>query len=97
MQALSTPSNFFSPLWPFSTRFSHAARINNFCAADMFYPERERTIDLLSAFINFIKFTEQWCDPFVKDFRDKSAAMLVEREQVTLELEEVQERIRVLK
>ena len=57
----------------------------------------ERTIDLLSAFINFIKFTEQWCDPFIKELRDKSAAMLSEREQVTLELEQVQEKIKVLK
>jgi len=63
----------------------------------MVYPERERTIDLLSAFINFIKFTEQWCDPFIKELRDKSAAMLSEREQVTLELEQVQEKIKVLK
>jgi kinetochore protein Nuf2 len=81
----------------FSTRFAEAARINNFCAADMSYPERERTIDLLSAFINFIKFTEQWCNPFVKDLRDRSSAMITEREQVALELEAVQEKIQGLK
>jgi kinetochore protein Nuf2 len=51
----------------------------------------------LSAFINFIKFKEQWCDPFVKDLRDKASAAIVEREQVALELEEIRVRIKVLK
>jgi len=60
----------------------------------MSHPERERTIDLLSAFINFIKFTEQCCDSFVKGLRDKSAAMIVERDQVSVALQESQERIR---
>jgi kinetochore protein Nuf2 len=80
-----------------STRFAEAARINDFCAADMVYPERERTIDLLSAFINFIKFTEQWCNPFIKELRDKSAAAITEREQVVLELAEIQEKIKKIK
>jgi kinetochore protein Nuf2 len=63
----------------------------------MVYPERERTIDLLSAFINFIKFTEQWCSPFIKELRDKSVAVITEREQVALELAEMQEKIKKLK
>jgi kinetochore protein Nuf2 len=81
----------------FSTRFAEVARINDFHAADMVYPARERTIDLLLAFIDFVKFTEQWCDPFVNELRGKSAAMLSEREQVNLELEQVQQKIQVLK
>ena len=63
----------------------------------MVYPERERTIDLLSAFITFIKFTEQWCNPFIKELRDKSVAVITEREQAVLELAEMQEKIKKLK
>ena len=60
----------------------------------MSHPERERTIDLLSAFINFIKFTEQCCDALVKSLRDKSMDMITEREQMLRALSETRERIR---
>jgi|ERR1700722_2326182 len=39
----------------------------------------ERTINLLSAFINLIKFTEQRRYLLVEELRDKSTAMLAER------------------
>ena len=60
----------------------------------MSHPERERTIDLLSAFINFIKFTEQCCDALVKSLRDKSVDMITEREQMLRALSETRERVR---
>jgi kinetochore protein Nuf2 len=79
-----------------STRFAKAAKIDDFRASDLSHPDRERTIDLLSAFINFIKFTEQCCDEFVKDLGDKLAAKITERDQVSSALQETQEKIRGL-
>jgi kinetochore protein Nuf2 len=58
------------------------------------HPERERTIDLLSAFINFIKFTEQCCDALVKSLRDKSMDIINEREQISHALSDSRERVR---
>jgi kinetochore protein Nuf2 len=78
----------------YSSRFAKAARIDDFCAGDISHPERERTIDLLSAFINFIKFTEQCCDALVKALRDNSVGIITEREQVSHALMENRERVR---
>jgi len=80
-----------------SSRFARAAKVENFNAKDISHPERERTLILLSAFINFVKFTEQFCNPFVKDLRDRSDAMIIERDQVSRELAEVQQKIEATK
>lgn len=63
----------------------------------MFIPERERTLILLSAFINFVKFTEQYCHSFVKDLQARSENINVERDHVYEELSEVQRNIDTVK
>ncbi|KAF9456033.1 Nuf2 family-domain-containing protein [Collybia nuda] len=79
------------------TRFAKAARVEDFNAKDVFNPERERTLILLSAFINFVKFTEQYCNAFVKELRDRSEAVIVERDQINEQLNDIQHRIETFK
>lgn len=78
-------------------RFAKAARVEDFNSRDIYSPERERTLILLSAFINFVKFTEQYCDAFIKDLRDRSDTLIVRRENVLIELNEIQDKIDELK
>ncbi|KAF7359470.1 hypothetical protein MSAN_01289800 [Mycena sanguinolenta] len=68
------------------TRLARAARVEDFCAKDIQSPERERTLHLLSAFINFVKFTEQFCEPFVKRLRDRSDEIIAERDKISRRL-----------
>ena len=74
-------------------RFAKAARIEDFNSRDIYIPERERTLRLLSAFINFVKFTEQYCDAFLKDLRDRSDTLIVRREDVIARLKEIQDQV----
>jgi len=60
-------------------------------------PERERTTKLLSAFINFVKFTEQYCDPFLKDLRERSDAIIIQRDNMAEQLSDVKEKIDEIK
>ncbi|KAG1775010.1 Nuf2 family-domain-containing protein [Suillus placidus] len=82
------------------TRFATSARIMDFSSRDLSAPEPERTstrfILILSAFINFVKFTEQ-CTTFISNVREKSAQVIEEREQVIQELSAVQHNLAVLK
>ncbi|KAG6819356.1 hypothetical protein H0H93_012571 [Arthromyces matolae] len=78
-------------------RFALAARVEDFNAKDVTSPEKERTLILLSAFINFVKFTEQYCNPFVKDLRDRSEGMIVERGRVSESLAQIEQTIGALK
>lgn len=80
-----------------STRFSKAARVEDFNAKDVFSPDRERTLILLSAFINFVKFTEQYCNAFVKEMRSRSDAIITERNQVSEQLADIRRSIDVMK
>jgi hypothetical protein len=80
-----------------SSRFALAARVEGFCSSDIYEPSKGRTMVLLSAFINFVKFTEQLCEPFVKDLRERSAGVIAERDQVVAQLEEIQKRIETMK
>ncbi|KAJ7929385.1 Nuf2 family-domain-containing protein [Mycena leptocephala] len=79
------------------TRLARAARIEDFCAKDIQSPERERTLFLLSAFINFVKFTEQFCEPFVKKLRDRSDEMVAERDRVSRRLADITQEIDAMK
>ncbi|KAG6811487.1 hypothetical protein H0H92_007179 [Tricholoma furcatifolium] len=74
-----------------------AARVEDFNAKDIASPERERTLILLSAFINFIKFTEQYCNSFIKDLCDRSETMIIERDQISDQLAELERDIGALK
>jgi kinetochore protein Nuf2 len=79
------------------SRFASAAQVADFSAKDLYAPEKGRTLTLLSAFINFVKFTEQFCDKFVKDLREHSEKILGEREEVAEELENIQREIEAIK
>ncbi|KAJ7231452.1 Nuf2 family-domain-containing protein [Mycena haematopus] len=79
------------------TRLARAARVEDFCAKDIQSPERERTVYLLSAFINFVKFTEQFCEPFVKKLRDRSDEIIAERDRISRRLTGITQEIDVMK
>jgi kinetochore protein Nuf2 len=81
----------------YSTRFAKAARVEDFNAKDIFSPDRERTLILLSAFINFVKFTEQYCNAFVKELRNRSDSIVIERDQLTEQLTEIRRITDVMK
>lgn len=81
----------------FRTRFAKAARVEDFNAKDISNPDRERTLLLLSAFINFIKFTEQYCDVFVKNLRNGSETVINERDQASAHFAGIQQQILEMK
>ncbi len=56
----------------------------DFSGKDILTPTAERTRLILSAFINFVKFSEQ-CMPFVEKLRGKAANLIQERENVSSE------------
>jgi kinetochore protein Nuf2 len=65
-------------------RLADAAKVPDFNSKDIFTPTSERTRLILSAFINFVKFSEQ-CMPFVEKLRGKAADLILEREDVSHE------------
>lgn len=71
--------------------------MEDFNSRDISNPERERTIILFSAFINFVKFTEQYCDAFLKDLRERSDTLIVQRDNVGDQAREIQEKIDEIK
>jgi len=90
VRTLITLNMYLFEYSPCSVRFAKAARVDDFNSKDLHSPEKERTIVLLSAFINFVKFTEQYCDSFLKDLRERSDALIVQRDNVVGQLNEVQ-------
>lgn len=86
---VSGPQSLSTDIWC-RTRFANAARVDDFNSRDVFSPERERTIVLLSAFINFVKFTEQYCDVFLRDLRDRSDAIVIQRNNAAVQLRDIQ-------
>nr|GAT58016.1 predicted protein [Mycena chlorophos] len=78
-------------------RLARAARSDEFSATDLHAPTKDRTLRHLSAFINFVKFTEQFCYPFVAKLQDSSEKIVHEHERVTRKLNEVTEEINKLK
>ncbi|KIM56125.1 hypothetical protein SCLCIDRAFT_1220548 [Scleroderma citrinum Foug A] len=78
------------------TRFANAARIMDFSKKDIHLPDPERTRFILSAFINFVIFTEQ-CTSFVSSLHDKSATIIEEWERVAQELLTIQYKLTALK
>ncbi|KAL0564198.1 kinetochore-associated Ndc80 complex subunit nuf2 [Marasmius crinis-equi] len=75
------------------SRFAIAARIEDFSALDISRPERDRTLVLLSAFINFIRFTDQFCSERVNKLKDNSKSILDEHEKVKNKLADVRSQI----
>lgn len=79
------------------SNFACAARVDGFSGRDISNPERDRTIHILSGFINFIKFTEQFCQEFIKDVRDRADTIVLERERLSDRLAAIQKDIDMLK
>jgi len=52
---------------------------------------------LLSGFINFVKFTEKYCDPFLKETRERTDTLITERERLSEQTVEVDRKIAELK
>ncbi|TFY68085.1 hypothetical protein EVJ58_g1230 [Rhodofomes roseus] len=77
-------------------RFADAARFHDFTAKDIYTPDAERTRSIFSAFINFVKFSEQ-CEAFVSGLRERSAAVIEERDRVAQQLAEARQKIEVIK
>ena len=61
----------------------------DFSARDLYFPESDRRRAILSAFINFIKFSEQ-NEAFLLRLREQSSALLKERHIVTDETAELE-------
>lgn len=76
----------------YSQRLAHAAKIEDFSAKDLYFPEPDRTRAVFSAFINFIKFTEQ-SEAFINRLRNQSSAVIKERQAVLEETAELQQRV----
>lgn len=64
-----------------SQRLARAAQINDFSFKDLSSPDPERTRGHLSAFINFVKFSEQRAE-FIMGLREKSSRVNEERDKV---------------
>ena len=79
-----------------SQRFAGAAKIIDFSSRDLYFPDPDRTRSILSAFINFIKFSEQ-SDVFITRLRDQSAALQRERETVQEQIDELDQTLKTFK
>ncbi|OBZ75713.1 putative kinetochore protein NUF2, partial [Grifola frondosa] len=73
-------------------RFANAAKIHDFSAKDLYFPDAERTRAIFSAFINFVKFSEQ-CESFITRLRDQSTAVIQERREVVREIAELEQKV----
>lgn len=63
---------------------------------DLALPESERTRNILSAIINFIKFAEER-GTFLKKLRDQSTSALSERERTEQQVAELKQKIAEIK
>lgn len=64
--------------------------------ADLTQPEPERTRNVLSAIINFVKFAEER-GPFLKKLRDQFTAATEERERLSLDVLELRKKVTFVK
>ncbi|KAI0747799.1 Nuf2 family-domain-containing protein [Daedaleopsis nitida] len=73
-------------------RFANAAKITDFSSKDLYFPDPDRTRGILSAFINFIKFSEQ-SEAFITRLREQSTAVIKERRAVAEEISDLERRM----
>ncbi|KAL7283136.1 hypothetical protein ACG7TL_002562 [Trametes sanguinea] len=73
-------------------RFASAAKILDFSAKDIYFPDPDRTRSIFSAFINFIKFSEQ-SEAFINRLRNQSATVIKERQAVIEETADLEQRM----
>lgn len=66
------------------SRLASAAKVPDFSSKDIFLPTSQRTRIILSAMINFIKFSEQ-CLPVVQKVRKKAEDLAQESESLMRE------------
>lgn len=92
----SVSTNDVRRLTETSQRLAHAARVQDFCMRDLALPESERTRNILSAIINFIKFAEER-GTFLKKLRDQSTSALSERERIEQQVAELKQKIAEIK
>ncbi|CAL1703901.1 unnamed protein product [Somion occarium] len=77
-------------------RFARAAKIMDFSAKDLAFPEPDRTRSIFSAFINLVKFSEQ-CEGFIGGLRNQSASVTKERDQTVEKRAEAERRVATIK
>ncbi|KAF9810824.1 hypothetical protein IEO21_06772 [Rhodonia placenta] len=77
-------------------RFAAAAKCLDFSAKDIHRPEPDRTRAIFSAFINFVKFSEQ-CETFINGLREKSTAAIEERDRIVQQVDEVRQKVAHIK
>ena len=77
-------------------RIAHAARVQDITKRDLVTPEPERTRNILSAIINFIKFAEER-GTFLKNLRDQSTSALEERDAMVQQAAELREKVEEIK
>ncbi len=80
-----------------SNRLIEAAGMEGFSLADIVNPKPTRTIQFLAAVINFVKFTDQFCEPFVQELQKRAEDLLNERDQTTEDLANILDRIATMK
>ena len=79
-----------------SQRLARAAQINDFSFRDLSSPDPERTRGHLSAFINFVKFSEQRAE-FITGLREKSGRVNEEREKAVQALRVAEKEVAAIK
>ncbi|KAK7689176.1 hypothetical protein QCA50_007867 [Cerrena zonata] len=77
-------------------RFARAAKINDFTAKDLAFPEPDRTRSIFSAFINLVKFSEQ-CESFITGLKNQSSSVMKERERTIDKRAEAEKRLTTIK
>jgi kinetochore protein Nuf2 len=77
-------------------RLADAAKVPDFSSKDIFAPTAERTRLILSAFINFVKFSEQSL-PLVTKLRGKAADLMQARESTVHERARLEAQLAQLK
>jgi Nuf2 family len=91
-----SPDITLKDLNPRRIRLADAAKVPDFSSKDIFAPTAERTRLILSAFINFVKFSEQSM-PLVTKLRGKAADLIQERENAVHERARLEAQLAQLK
>lgn len=80
-----------------SGRVAKAARLETFSTKDLTQPKPARTRDILSAFINFIKFAQVNCSPFIDSVQLRSRETIIERDEAVRKIDERRRQIKEIK
>ncbi len=75
---------------------AYASRLDSFSLKDVVQPERGRTLNILSALINFGKFTEEQVD-FVRNVEAQSLESVEERAKLEEEMLAMKAKVEAIK